>query len=122
MTTSANYNCSVTNSLQSPQVLPTKPQPSWDGSIVAINAFQQNNNPNPGYEQTLSYLPFANGATTLGAASTSTLSLDVTSVNSKGQTITNTLYNLIFAQSNNLFPILNTSAMLGFVPPCSYPQ
>ncbi|ASF46289.1 hypothetical protein [Methylovulum psychrotolerans] len=114
-----NTSCTVTNSISIPVEYASSAQTGWDGSIVAINAYNTGSNTYQGYAQTLALLPFASGST-LPESSTSTITLDQTIVDNN-QTIDVTLYDLIFAQANNLFPAFDTSEMLGFVQPYSYP-
>jgi hypothetical protein len=99
----------ITNSISLPIPDAQSAQTQWDGSILAINALNTSNTATgQGYgQEVLQILPFSNG-TTLPAGSNDTLPLDVTM---PGTTTEMTLYDLIFAQTNNLFPVDDASAM-----------
>ena len=110
-TTTASNTCSVTNSVTLPTPASTvlAPQTGWNGSIICINGFNPTTTGTAqGYEQTLQQLPFASG-NTLAIGETSTVTLDQTL---NGQAVT--LYDLIFAQADNLFPVQSSGVMQNF--------
>lgn len=98
-----NTSCTVTNNITLP-ASPAPAQTAWNGSIVAINAYNAGSGTAQGYAQTLEALPFASG-NTLAINSSSAITL-----NQAGTLI----YNIIFAQSNNLFPVSVVGEMLNF--------
>ena len=106
---SSTPTCLITNSISLPIPDAQSAQNQWDGSILAINALNTSNTTTgQGYgQEVLQILPFSNG-TTLPAGSSDTLPLDATM---PGTTTEMTLYDLIFAQTNNLFPSDDASAM-----------
>ncbi len=99
-TASYDYNCQVTNNLTPPSASSAlAPQTNWDGSVICINAYNTGAGTQQFFEQTLQQLPFSQG-NSLAAGDTDTVTLN--------QTLNNqpvTLYNLIFAQPDNLFPV-----------------
>ena len=110
-TTTASNTCSVTNSVTLPTPASTAlaPQTGWNGSIICINGYNPTTTGTAqGYEQTLQQLPFASG-NTLAIGETSTVTLDQTL---NGQAVT--LYDLIFAQADNLFPVQSSGVMQNF--------
>ncbi len=114
-------SCAITNNISVtsiPAAYAGSAQTGWDGSIVCINAYNTGTDTAlQVYEQTLSLLPFASGSTTLPETKSSTIELNVTY---PGTTSPAVIYDLIFAQSNNYFPVLDISTMQGFVAPYSY--
>lgn len=103
---SIDRNCSVTNNLQDPIANAGAAQTGWDLSLVAISSYNVGSAFNMGYQATLELLPFASGAATLAQNSTSTIALDRTYTDDQNNQATAKIYTLIFAQPNNLFPIL----------------
>ncbi len=101
--------CEVTNSITLPVPDTGSAQTGWDGSILAINAFNSSDSSTgQGYGQdTLQVMPFSTG-NTLPAGSAASLDMDATM---PGTTTEMTLYDLIFAQPTNLFPAGQASAM-----------
>jgi hypothetical protein len=119
-TQDASTTCSVTNSSTAPGSNGNAAQVNWDGSVVAINAYNTSDtDTTQGYAQTLALLPFS-GGNTLASGATDTITLDQTIV-VNGKTVPVTLYDLIFAQSNNLFPVLDVSEAQTFTAPYTYP-
>ena len=118
-TTPVGTSCLVTNAI----VLPSpalSPQTSRDGSLVCINAYNHPDTDILGfYQQTLQPLAFA-GGNTLAVSKTDTITLDQTR---NGQPVTQ--YDLIFAQTDNLFPVQNLGEMLDLTtqtyPPITLP-
>ena len=98
--------CAITNNitLASP-ALTSGPQAGWDGSILAIDAFNASTGVELGYAQTLLLLPFSKGSS-LALGSTDTVTLNQTL---NGMAVP--LYDLIFAQANNLFPVQSVGVM-----------
>ncbi|CBS89323.1 protein of unknown function (plasmid) [Azospirillum lipoferum 4B] len=88
---------------------PAQPQTGWNGDIVVINAY--NSAPSgtqQGYEQTLALLPFT-GGNTLAPSATDSITLDQV-LNGVPMSI----YDLLIAQANNLFPVQVVSEMMSF--------
>ncbi len=116
-TSTASDQQQVTNAVTLPSTAPASgPQAGWDGSLIAIDAFTDSDTSTAvGYGQTLDLLPFAQGQA-LAVGATDALTLDRTeSTTTNGKTTTNpvTLYDLIFAQANNLFPVQSNGVMQG---------
>jgi hypothetical protein len=102
---SINPNCSVTNSITLPVANSGNAQDGWDGSLVAISSYNVGSAFAMGYEATLEQLPFG-GESTLAPGANANIELNRTYTNAQNQQATATIYTLIFAQSNNLFPVL----------------
>jgi hypothetical protein len=114
--TTTSTTCKVSNTITLPVTNTGLAQVGWDGSIVAISAFNASaTGTAQGYQQSLLLLPFASGKT-LAKSGTSTIDLD-----QELNGVEMTLYDLIFAQPNNLFPVLSQAEMLGFNDPPTYP-
>ncbi|CBS89322.1 hypothetical protein [Azospirillum lipoferum] len=115
-TGTSSTSCIVSNSLAVP-ANPAQPQTGWNGDIVVINAY--NSDPDgtqQGYEQTLELLPFM-GGDTLAPSATDSITLDDV-LNGVPMTV----YDLIVAQADNLFPVQVVSEMLSSDDPPIYPK
>jgi hypothetical protein len=103
--------CTITNNVTTPVPTTTTAQTGWDGSIVVINAYNPSSTSSEqGYEQTLQLLQFSGGEDALSAQSNGAIMLD------------QALYDLIIAQSNNLFPVRDVAELSGLTPPYIYPS
>ena len=104
-TPSSNFNCAVTNNITLPIAGAASAQTGWNGSLIAISGMNAGSGTAQGFAQTsLTLMDFASGET-LASNSASAIALSLPS------------YNLIFAQTNNLFPALTTSAFSLFGNP-----
>jgi hypothetical protein len=94
---------SVSNRIQTPLADAGPAQTGWDGSVVAIAASGTGDDiGKQGYGQTLELLHF-DGGETLAPGGTDTLDLSQVPVGTDS-----TRHDLIFAQANNLFPVLGS--------------
>jgi hypothetical protein len=94
-------SCTVMNNIQMPLVNAGPAQDGWDGRVIAIDASAlEDNIRKQGYEQSLTLLPFA-GSETLAPGASGAIDLSQVPV-APGSTP----HDLILAQSNNLFPVL----------------
>lgn len=78
-------------------------------------------NPKQVYGQTLTALALQSGGNILNGSSSGTVTLNDYSVDSKGNKIYNTVYELIIARATDLFPVANNSVMQSFSNPPTYP-
>lgn len=100
-------NCTITNNTNV-------------GALIVDAYNTSSTNPKQVYGQTLKTLPLISGGDILAAASSGTVILnDYTQAG--GETVYNTLYELIIARATDLFPLLDTSVMQSFAVPPSYP-
>ncbi|UMR28866.1 hypothetical protein MJ904_17315 [Massilia sp. MB5] len=100
-------NCTITNN-------------TTVGALIVDAYNTTSTNPKQVYAQTLKVLPLTAGGDILAGQASGTVVLnDYTQAG--GETVYNTLYELIIARATDLFPLMNTSVMQSFATPPAYP-